>query len=398
MKNWQCMFISLLVQTLLLALSFQVAAQAQDTAAEKTETSRVPAQILPAERAGILLSPARDALEEPEKTLDALGLKDGDIVADIGCGNGYYSLRLAERIAPHGHVFAVDIQQGMLDQMIARMADAEIYNIYPILSSTTDPYLPPGKIDWVLLVDVYHEFSDPQPMLAKIKEALAPKGRVALLEYRAEQDPATIPFPIPRDHKMTVEEVMSEWTPAGFELAERLEFLPAQHLFIFRVAGEHAWHEDVPIRKLEVGETAKVSTLGGKIYFSGQPAEADLKTFAEFGVKTVINLRTQQEIEGLGFDEAALVKEAGMKYLNFPMGRELPAGDSLEAIFSAIDRAPGESILIHCASSNRVGAIWGAFSRTRLGLSADDAVARGKAAGMRAPAFEAGIRSLERSR
>ena len=364
--------------------------------AQEASVQRRPAHILPAERAGILLSPGRDALEQPETTLDLMGLKDGDIVADIGCGNGYYTLRVAERIAPHGHVFASDIQQGMLDQLIARMAEADIRNVYPILGNFDDPFLPPGKVDWVLLVDVYHEFSDPAIMLGRIKDCLAPTGKVALLEYRAEQDPATIPFPIPRDHKMTVDEVMAEWTPAGFALVERIEVLPAQHLFIFRVADDRAWHEDLSIRKIDVGKTSNVSTFGGTLYFSGQPAEADFKTFASFGVKTVINLRTPPEVEGLDFDESNTVEEAGMTYVNLPMGRELPTGAALETILSAIENALPGPLLLHCGSSNRVGAIWGAYRASRHGLSADESIVQGKAAGMRAPAFEEGLRALAR--
>jgi len=197
--------------------------------------TRVPAEKLDPEDAGFLLSAGRAALEEPFKTLNSMGLQDGDLVSDIGCGNGFYSLQVAERIAPHGSVCAVDVQQGMLDLMVARRDEGGVKNIYRILGAYDDPHLPPGKMDWILLVDAYHEFSDPGPMLARMKESLAPAGRVALLEYWAEQDPASIPFPIPRDHKMIIDEVMREWEAAGFELVIRAEFLPAQHLFVFTV-------------------------------------------------------------------------------------------------------------------------------------------------------------------
>lgn len=383
-----CLIAAILVTVLPLAPQVSIAQEAS--------VQRTPAHILPAERAGILLSPGRDALEQPETTLDLMGLKDGDIVADIGCGNGYYTLRVAERIAPHGHVLASDIQQGMLDQLTTRMTEAGIRNVYPILGDFDDPYLPPGKVDWVLLVDVYHEFSDPAIMLARIKDCLAPTGKVALLEYRAEQDPATIPFPIPRDHKMTVDEVMAEWTPAGFALVERIEVLPAQHLFIFRVADDRAWHEGLSIRKMDVGDTSNVSTFGGTLYFSGQPAEADFETFASFGVKTVINLRTAPEIEGLDFDERNTVEGAGMTYINLPMGRELPNVDALETILSTVEDALPGPVLLHCGSSNRVGAIWAVYTATRHGLSIDDSIAQGKAAGMRAHVFEEGLRALAR--
>lgn len=197
--------------------------------------TRKPARPLPADRSAILLHEAREKFERPDEVVAKLNLKDGDLVADIGAGLGYYSLRLAKPIAPHGAVFAVDIQQGMLDQLTSRMKETQIRNIYPVLGKEDDPTLPRGKIDWVLLVDAYHEFSQPRVMLEKIKECLAPNGKVALLEYRAEGMPADFPVKIPRDHQMTAAEVLREWLPAGFELIEYHEW-PAQHFFVFRKA------------------------------------------------------------------------------------------------------------------------------------------------------------------
>lgn len=202
--------------------------------------TRAPAGILPADRAGILLMETRAELERPEEILDRMGLEDGDLVADLGCGNGYYSLRLARRVGPRGVVFAVDIQEGMLAQLRTRAAEAGITNIHPVLGTATDPMLPDHAMDWILMVDVYHELSDPAPMLERIRTALATGGRVALLEYRAEQDPGTMPAFIPRSHKMTVHEVVREWIPAGFRLVGFHEFLPAQHYFVFEAEPEAA--------------------------------------------------------------------------------------------------------------------------------------------------------------
>ena len=211
-------------------------------------SGRVPAHILPAERAGILLLDARDQLEQPETTLDLMQLKDGDVVADIGCGNGYYTLRIAQRVAPTGRVLAVDIQQGMLDQLKARADEAGTRNVELILGQPDDPRLPDASIDWVLLVDVYHEFAEPQAMLEKIRRCLKPGGKVALLEYRKEQDPATIAFPIPPDHKMSVQEVLAEWAPARFQLVERIEVLPAQHLFVFQPSDDATMPDIAPVK------------------------------------------------------------------------------------------------------------------------------------------------------
>lgn len=380
-----------LVVRLLLGL---VAVLATDTLVAQEhahpESGRVPAHILPAERAGILLLDSRDELEHPETTLDLMQLKDGDVVADLGCGNGYYTLRVAKRVAPSGRVLAVDIQQGMLDQLKSRMDEAGVANVESILGDPDDPKLPDGSVDWVLMVDVYHEFAEPQAMLAKIRRCLKPGGKVALLEYRKEQDPATIAFPIPMDHKMSVGEVLSEWTPAGFQLIERVEVLPAQHIFFFHASDAPTIAAIAPIK---VGSTSTVSARAeGDVYFAAQPVQADLDTFARIGVKTVINLRTELEMAQIGFDEEAAVEAAGMKYVNLPMGRDIPTNEDLAAMFNALDTAKDGPVLLHCASSNRVGAVWALYRIDRAGLTADQAEAEGRAAGMKADGFVQAVR------
>lgn len=362
---------------------FAVLGQAQETATQTR--GREPAKMLAPEQAGILLLDQRDALEQPEKTLDFMGLQDGDLVADVGCGNGYYSLRLADRIGPHGAVFAVDVQEGMLEQLESRMDEHEIRNVYPILGTYDDPYLPPGKIDWILLVDAYHEFSNPEAMLARMKESLAPGGRIALLEYRLEQDPATISFPIPPAHKMSVDQVLKEWTPAGFELVQLAEFLPAQHLFVFKSADDGSRPR---IRETRLGDTPNLSTFDNVVYFSGQPSQTDLQRFADLGIKTVVNLRMDAEMESVDFDEKATVESAGMRYVHAPMGRDLPSGGTWEAIREALSDAGSQSpVLMHCHSSNRAGAVWALYAGEAQGVPREQAIDEGQAAGMKSPAF-----------
>jgi uncharacterized protein (TIGR01244 family) len=357
------------------------------------EAKRKPAEYLRAERSAILFMEGRELLERPEEILDKMNLADGDLVADLGCGPGYYALRLARRVGPHGVVFAVDIQPGMLDQLSERIAEAKATNIYPVLGELDDPHLPPGKIDWVLLVDAYHEFGEPVAMLRRIRDCLAPGGRVALLEYRAEQDPATLPVPIPRDHKMTIEEVMVEWTAGGFELVDRLEFLPAQHYFIFKKAGdataiEPEWHVGGKISELKIGSVVNASRFGDRVYFGGQPKVEDFNTFSVKGVKTVINLRTAPEMTDLGFDESGVVEKAGMQYVHVPIGQEPPSGDDLRLVMAALEGAKEGAVLLHCASSNRVGYVWSIYRALHHGLSIESAIREGQAAGMRSGALE----------
>lgn len=173
--------------------------------------------------------------ENTEALIEKLGLSPGQNVADIGCGSGYYSRRMARKVAPGGTVFGVDIQPEML-RILSDLADSEgIENIVPVQGREDRPYLPAGEIDWVLLVDVYHEFQQPEPMLAGILESLAPGGRVALVEYRLGGDTARH---IKLDHRMSPQQVQAEWEPAGFELVELWDELPTQYVFIFQAAGE----------------------------------------------------------------------------------------------------------------------------------------------------------------
>ncbi|MGH9614785.1 MAG: class I SAM-dependent methyltransferase [Bryobacteraceae bacterium] len=168
--------------------------------------------------------------EQPDKALDIIGLHPGMIVADVGAGTGYMSIRMARRVAPGGKVYSEDIQPEMLSLLRDHATTAKVENIETILGTQSDPKLPSNTLDLVLLVDVYHEFSEPRKMLDAIRQALKPDGRLVLLEYRAE-DPA---IPIRPLHKMTVKQAETEVDAEGFRLAKVDESLPRQHILIFR--------------------------------------------------------------------------------------------------------------------------------------------------------------------
>ncbi|HXF27240.1 MAG TPA: methyltransferase domain-containing protein [Bryobacteraceae bacterium] len=168
--------------------------------------------------------------EQPDKALDIIGLHPGMMVADVGAGTGYMSIRMARRVAPGGQIYSEDIQPEMLSLLRDHAAAAKVANIETILGTQSDPKLPSNTLDLVLLVDVYHEFSEPQKMLDAIRQALKPDGRLVLLEYRAE-DPT---IPIRPLHKMTVKQAETEVDAEGFRLAKVDESLPRQHILIFR--------------------------------------------------------------------------------------------------------------------------------------------------------------------
>jgi SAM-dependent methyltransferase len=171
----------------------------------------------------------RVAEEEPDRALDALGTLTGATVADVGAGSGYFTVRLAARVGPTGRVYANDLQPEMLKMLGARLARERIANVTLVQGAIDDPKLPSSSLDLVLMVDVYHELSEPQKMLRAVRAALKPGGRLVLLEYRKEDPNVPIRF----EHKMTVAEAKLELEAEGFRLSRVDERLPRQHLLVF---------------------------------------------------------------------------------------------------------------------------------------------------------------------
>jgi predicted O-methyltransferase YrrM len=176
---------------------------------------------------------SRPSEEDTDLLFELLPIEEGQVVVDLGCGSGYFARRMAKPVGKSGRVLCVDIQPQMLE--IARqLAERDgIDNMTTILSEEDDPKLPAGEVDLILLVDVYHEMSKPEPMLEKMRLALSPGGVIALVEFRLE---GTTASHIKLDHRMSVEQVEREWLPAGFELIRLEQSLPTQHLFLFRAA------------------------------------------------------------------------------------------------------------------------------------------------------------------
>jgi SAM-dependent methyltransferase len=173
----------------------------------------------------------RDSREREERTdllVQALRLRPTDVVADIGAGTGYFAFRIS-KLLPDGKVMAVDIQPQMLD-IIARRATKDQDNVMPVLGSITDINLPENSLDLILLVDAYHEFSHPREMGESMFRALRPGGRLALVEYRAED----LSVAIKPLHKMTEEQAIAEMTALGFTWLETRDVLPQQHLLFFQ--------------------------------------------------------------------------------------------------------------------------------------------------------------------
>ncbi len=191
---------------------------------------REMARIMGHQAADWLERPERDHEERPDLLVEALRLKAGDIVADIGAGTGYYTRRMAEKVGEKGLVYAVDIQPEMLQILKHNMQDWKLTNYRLVQSTESDPKLPEQSADLILMVDVYHEFTYPFEMMQAICRALKPGGRVALVEFRSED----AQVPIKAVHKMSEAQVRREMALQPLVWVETIKSLPWQHVVVFK--------------------------------------------------------------------------------------------------------------------------------------------------------------------
>jgi ubiquinone/menaquinone biosynthesis C-methylase UbiE len=201
-----------------------------DTPGRHPVTGRTIAGVMGAGGASWLERAEREDEEQPRMAVKLLKIQPGQSVADIGAGSGYYTELLSRAVGAAGTVYATDIQPEMLRMVDERIRARKLTNVKPVLSGEDDPRLPPGSLDLALLVDVYHEFAEPQRMLRAIRAALKPGGRLVLLEFRKEDRSV----PIREEHKMSVAEARAELEAEGLRFERVLNDLPWQHILIFR--------------------------------------------------------------------------------------------------------------------------------------------------------------------
>lgn len=173
--------------------------------------------------------PGRELEERPQRVIDALEIKPGQTIVDLGAGSGYYSFRIAALVGERGKVLAVDVEPQMLRLIAERATRAGMKNITAVRGAARDPNLPANSVDLLFMVDVYHELEFPFEVMVKVREALKPAGRVALVEYRAE-DPQVMIKPV---HKMSERQIVRELEAAGFRHLKTVGALPIQHLVLF---------------------------------------------------------------------------------------------------------------------------------------------------------------------
>jgi ubiquinone/menaquinone biosynthesis C-methylase UbiE len=171
----------------------------------------------------------REQEERPEEVINALELRGGEVVADLGAGSGYFTFRISPKVGKTGKVLAVEIQDEMIETLRRRMAAQKIANVEVVKGAENDPHLPANGVDLVLMVDVYHELAYPFEVMTAIRKALKPGGRMVFVEYRKE-DPKV---PIKELHKMSVEQLEKEMQAVGLVRRRTVETLPIQHIVIF---------------------------------------------------------------------------------------------------------------------------------------------------------------------
>jgi predicted methyltransferase len=207
-------------------------ALAQSAAERRHPVSgRVLAPVMGVAGAGWLERAEREEEEAPSKAIEALGLTPGMVVADIGAGSGYYTSRMAKKVAPSGRVLATDIQPGMIEILDRRIKSERLTNVTTILGTMDDPRLPANAIDLAIMVDVYHELQQPQLFLQRLKPAFKPGGRLVLLEFRKED----LQVPIFEVHKMSIAEVKAELEAEGYAIDSVINVLPWQHIIVLRL-------------------------------------------------------------------------------------------------------------------------------------------------------------------
>lgn len=206
------------------ALALAIALLAAPGKAQQRQHGR----LFPPQDLGLLEGPDRDAWQRPEQIMDHLGIAEGSIVADLGAGGGWFTIRLARRVGPNGRVYAQDIQPEMIGAIKRRVDREGLKNVQTVLGTTQDPQLP-ATVDVVLIVDAYHEMDDPQTLLRNVRASLKPGGRVGIVEFTKNGHG---PGP-PMEERVDPERVVRDAQAAGLRLESRANFLRYQYLLEF---------------------------------------------------------------------------------------------------------------------------------------------------------------------
>ena len=186
-------------------------------------------RLFPPSDLGLLEAPDRDLWQRPDQVMDAMGIADASVVADIGAGSGWFTIRLARRVGSQGLVYAEDVQPEMINAVTRRVQREGLTNVRAVRGQNSDPKLPAGSLDAALVVDAYHEVEDRVTMLANLARALKPQGRIGVVDFRLD---GTGPGPSPEE-RVSPDVVVKDAAKAGLRLVRQEAFLPYQYFLIF---------------------------------------------------------------------------------------------------------------------------------------------------------------------
>ncbi len=215
----------------LLAVASVVAALAIGVLAQAPPSRRAGdrhGRLFPPNDLGLLEGPDRDLWQKPDLIMDALGIADGAIVADIGAGGGWFTIRLARRVGPNGVVYAEDVQREMLQAIERRVQKEGLRNVRTLKGEREDPRLPRESLDAALIVDAYNEFTNPVALLSSVARALKSHGKIGVVNFRRENGG---PGPAPEE-RVDPARVEADAKAAGLRLIRRESFLPYQYLLV----------------------------------------------------------------------------------------------------------------------------------------------------------------------
>lgn len=185
-----------------------------------------------------LEDPARDAYQKPHEVVTALGLKEGERVADIGAGAGYFSLRFARHVGASGRVYAIDISPDMILHLNRRVRDARLDNVRTVLALPDDPLLPDESVDRVFICDTWHHIENRASYIQRLRALLRPGGQIVIVDFQKKETPVGAPLAM----RLAREDVVREFQEQGFRLAREESFLPYQYFLVFVPAQADARH------------------------------------------------------------------------------------------------------------------------------------------------------------
>ena len=200
--------------------------------AAATSPTAQHARLFPPKDLGLLEGPDRDLHQRPEQIMDALQIGEGSVVADLGAGGGWFTVRLARRVGPNGRVYAEDIQPEMIGAIQRRIAREELKWVETVLGTPVDARLPPASLDAALMVDAYHEFEQPVTLLRNVARALKPTGLIGIVNYKKDGGG---PGP-DMEARVDPEKVIADAQEAGLVLRKRETFLRYQYMLTFGIA------------------------------------------------------------------------------------------------------------------------------------------------------------------